>query len=647
VGIYKPVYLRGWDEARIINSYFKIEKLNESKADINLELTIETVSDTNCYFQFEVDTKEYTKNLKLKKGKHHYSIPFSIDKPELWWVHTLGKPNMYKFKGRLIFDGEIGKTYHTSFGLRKIQLLKKKDKAGESFGFLLNGKNVFMKGANYVPQDVFLSRVDSNDYRELLQQVVDANMNMLRVWGGGVYERDLFYDLCDRYGILVWQDFMFANAMYAAEQKFIRNIRNEAEYQVKRLRNHPCIALWCGNNEIDEAWHNWGWSNRFSKKDSAKLWADYQYIFQKLLPEIVKQHNPSTDYITTSPKFGRGDNRSLYQGDSHYWGVWHDGYDFSVFDSVTGRFMSEYGFQAFPPLTSVRQFVPQEELTLESEKLSSHQKHSRGMQIIRNYMGDYYYIPDSLQDFIYVSQLLQAEGIRGGIESHRRKKPYCMGTLYWQLNDCWPAISWSSIDYYGQWKALHYYAKKAYKNTIVSIKREEDQIMVYLINDAFKKYDGTLDLKLIDFEGNVLWSSQKQVKLGKDTSQIAVRISIKEWQKQYKLSKLVFQTKFVADGKQIDNYLYYFEEPRELQLQDPKIQFRVSKKNKILEVSLTCDRLAKNVYLSTPFKGNFSNNYFDMLPGIRYKVNFPANIDKEEFRNSLKVKTLNEINMEP
>ena len=647
MGIYKPVYLRGWNMVRIINSYAKIESLTEAGADINLELIIEAEKDTNAHFQFEVNSKMYSKPLMLKKGKHHYAVPFTIDNPRLWWVHNLGEPNLYKLKGELILNDEVEDTYHTSFGLRKIQLVRRKDAAGESFGFELNGKKVFMKGANYVPQDVFLSRVDSSDYKELIRQVVDANMNMLRVWGGGVYERDIFYDLCDQHGILVWQDFMFANAMYIADEKFVENIRREAEYQVKRLRNHPCLALWCGNNEIDEAWHNWGWSAPFSKKDSASVREDYMHIFHELLPEIVNQHNPGTDYITSSPKFGRGDRRSLSEGDSHYWGVWHDGYDFSVFDSVTGRFMSEYGFQGFPPFSSVRQFIPHEKLTLQSPGIDNHQKHSRGMEIIRDYMSEYYYVPDNLEDFIYVSQLLQAEGIRKGIEAHRRKKPYCMGTLYWQLNDCWPAISWSSVDYYGQWKALHYFAKEAYKNIIISVKEEKDHLIIYLINDDFEKYDGTLQYELLDFEGNVFWNSQKKVELGKDTSQIVESISMNEWPKKYDLSALVFQTKFIADGNQIDNYLYYFTEPRNLQLKHPEIMLKVIKKNGIFEVKLTSNRLAKNVYLSTPLNGSFSNNYFDMLPDSGYKVNFPANVSKKEFENSLKVKILNEINLGP
>lgn len=637
-GIYRPVLLEGWDAAHIENYHLQVGEIDKQKANVKLSLRINAEKNTKAAFHFLINSQNYSRKLKLKKGIHDYSISFHITEPSLWWVHNLGKPHLYKLEGALVVQRKVADSLNMKLGLRKVRLVQQKDEAGETFYFSLNGKRVFMKGANYVPQDVFLSRVDSSDYQKLIQQILDANMNMIRVWGGGIYEKELFYDLCDQNGILVWQDFMFANAMYCANGEFLQNIQKEAEYQVQRLRNHPCIALWCGNNEIDEAWHNWGWSNPFNTKDSARIWKDYQKIFHELLPEIVQQYHPGTDYVSSSPAFGRGDKRSLFQGDSHYWGVWHDGYDFSVFDSVTGRFMSEYGFQGFPPLQFIRKFSNKEKINLNSKTITNHQKHSRGMSIIRDYMKNYYPVPEKPEDFIYVSQLLQAGGIVKGIEAHRRKKPYCMGTLYWQLNDCWPAISWSSVDYYDNWKALHYKAREAYKNIIISVKRKKDQLHIHLINDKFKEVKGHLQSKLTDFEGNTLWQENNKVTLNADTSIIVLSRDIEKILKDHGSEKVVLVNEFITGEKLEDRDFYYFTQPKNLKLNHPEIKQQTEQKGKNITITLTCSSLAKDVYLKTPGMGHFSNNFFDMLPGRKYRISLysPQNSYKK-----IEIKCLN------
>jgi beta-mannosidase len=294
---------------------------------------------------------------------------------------------------------------------------------------------------------------------------------------------------------MVWQDFMFANAMYPGDSAFIENVKNEANFQVKRLSSHPSLAVWCGNNEMDEAWHNWGWTSNYSKQDSAKIWNDYEQLFHSVLPEIVQKICPEISYTSSSPIFGRGNPRSSFEGDNHYWYVWHDGYDFDWYNKVTGRFMSEFGFQSFPSINTIELFDSSARKTIDSEIMIAHQKHPRGNAIIKQYMANYYPVPEDFEDFIYVSQLLQAEGIRTGILAQRRAKPFCMGSLYWQLNDCWPAISWSGIDYSGQWKALHYFAAEDFKNILISPIINNDTLGVYVVSDSLSSFNAELHLK--------------------------------------------------------------------------------------------------------------------------------------------------------
>ncbi|MFN3940327.1 MAG: glycoside hydrolase family 2 protein, partial [Chitinophagales bacterium] len=302
-------------------------------------------------------------------------------------------------------------------------------------------------------------------------EVKNANMNMLRIWGGGIYEKDVFYNLCDSLGILVWQDFMFACAMYPGDSAFLSNVKKEITYQVKRLRNHPSIALWCGNNEIDEAWHNWGWQSQYhyNTTEQKEIWSWYENVFHHLIPEVLSQTDTSRNYWPSSPSIGWGHKESLTSGDVHYWGVWWGNQSFEYYNQKVGRFMSEYGFQGMPSYRSFKNFTPLPELRYNSPTLKTHQKHPVGYETIFTYMQREYPVSDNLASSIYLSQLLQARGISIAMEAHRRNRPYCMGSLYWQMNDCWPVTSWSAIDYYGNRKALYYASKKTFAPLALSI----------------------------------------------------------------------------------------------------------------------------------------------------------------------------------
>ncbi len=357
-----------------------------------------------------------------------------------------------------------------------VTLRQEQDSIGQSFTFYRNGKPIFVKGANWIPVHSFpvLDSANRARYRHLLISAKEAHFNMIRVWGGGIYEPDYFYHLCDSLGIMVWQDFNFSCALYPSDSAFLNNVKAEAEEQVRRIAQHPCVVLWCGNNEVKNGWEDWGWQQQYqwTPEQIATLQHGIDTLFgiNGILANAVKQYDPlHRAYITSSPLFGWGHPECVTHGDSHYWGVWWGEQPFEMYKEKTGRFMSEYGFQSYPDYSTVCRYCPEDQRYIDSPVMKSHQKHGRGLEIIDKAMRQYYGVDSrslSLEDFCYVSQLLQAWGTGYGIFQHLQQQPHCMGTLFWQLNDCWPVASWSSIDCYGNWKALHYRARDLYSDTV-------------------------------------------------------------------------------------------------------------------------------------------------------------------------------------
>lgn len=352
--------------------------------------------------------------------------------------------------------------------LKKAELVQQPDSAGSSFYFRIDGEPVFMKGANWIPADVFLPRIGKARYRQLLLAAKEAHFNMLRVWGGGIYEDDAFYDLCDSLGIMVWQDFMFAGAMYPGDAHFMANVKQEVIDNIKRLRHHPCIVLWCGNNEMDEAWHNWGWQTQFhlSAADSAKLWTDYTKLFHELLPQMVKEYDGTRPYITTSPMHGWGRKQSMTAGDSHYWGVWWGLEPIEKYREKVPRFMSEYGMQSMPDWETINSFALPADLDTSSVVMKVHQKHPTGYKTLATYLAQNGYHPATFKAFAAATQDMQARALTTAITAHMDAAPYCMGTLFWQFNDCWPVSSWSIVDYYGRRKKAYEAVKQLYRKRI-------------------------------------------------------------------------------------------------------------------------------------------------------------------------------------
>ena len=459
-GIWRPVSLEAWNHARIIDAYTTTQSLSDQKASMHTEIELEVTQAGD--YELVIDNQSIQKHLEV--GQHVITHDFEIANPELWWCNGLGKPHLYEQQFSLTTQGQALDEHHLKYGVRTIELINEPDSIGTAFFFKLNGKPVFMQGANYIPQDVLLPRVKAENYEQVLGAAKEAHMNMIRVWGGGIYEQDLFYELCDQKGLLVWQDFMFAGSLYPDSEAFKATVAEEIAQNVKRLRQRPCIALWCGNNEIEVAWKNWGWQKQYgySSADSVEIWNNYLDLFHRLIPEQLAAQAPTAIYTPTSPLSNWGTAENFNHSSMHYWGVWHGREPFENFETNVGRFMVEYGFQSFPDVATLKKVMHDTSLTLESVAMKHRQKSYIGNGLIVKHVEQYYDSPTGFADFVVKSQQAQALGMQMAIEAHKNKQPHCMGTLFWQLNDCWPGPSWSVLDYYGNKKLAYKTVKEAF-----------------------------------------------------------------------------------------------------------------------------------------------------------------------------------------
>lgn len=634
-GIWREARLEGWSAPKITGLYIRQNQISEQAADLTAEIEIHTPVDWTGRLQITSDGKVWDREVTLSSGSQIIELDMQISKPELWWCRGLGEPSMYTFKAELLEQDHPVSEKQVKTGLRTIRLVRERDQAGASFYFELNGVPVFAKGANHIPNDSFIPEVTNERYRHEIATAAASHMNMLRVWGGGIYEEDIFYELCDEYGILVWQDFMFACSMYPGDEAFLDNVSMEAEYNIRRLRNHPCIALWCGNNEIDSAWAHyieesgWGWKQNYDRNQREKLWTDYETLFHRILPDTVSRLAHNIAYWPSSPlrSLSRDENQHANtlsgEGDIHYWGVWHSVEPFDNYNSYIGRFVSEYGFQSFPELKSVLSYAPEEQLELESDIMLAHQKNGSGNRLIKEYMEQYLPDPKDFKSFLYMSQVLQAQAIKTAIEAHRRNKPYCMGTLYWQMNDCWPVASWAGMDYYGRWKALQYTVQRSYRDIMLSVlESPEEEITVYAVNDLREQVSASLRLQLFDFQGRVLYEGDETVVLERDSSVQIKTMSRESLLQSSDPQQVVLLISLERDLELLASNIFYFAGFRDIELPQPHITIREVPGTNGTSFTLESDSLARQVWLSAQEEGIFSDNFFDLIPGVPMTIQF-------------------------
>jgi beta-mannosidase len=621
-GIWKPVRLEAWDDARLVDVFLRQIELGEKRA--SLEADVEILGDNSAKGSASIEIlvggeTVASEDVEIVRGPKVHTVPFEIEDPKLWWPNGLGDQPLYAVTTRLARKGETTDESSSGIGLRTIELVREKDEWGKSFKFVVNGVPVFAKGANWIPADSFLPRITRKRLEQRLGSAKKANFNMLRVWAGGVYESDDFYDLADEMGLLVWEDFHFSTSLYPADEAFLANVAVEAEHAIRRLRNHPSLALWCGNNEVETGWEHWGWKHVLPNW----LFNDYEKLFHELLPRVVARHDPTRAYWSSSPSANReADPGSPDNGDMHYWGVWHGAEPFEKFEEIPTRFMSEYGFQSFPELKTIKSFVPPwEEMAIDSRSMLSHQKHPRGNQLIKEYMLRDYEEPKDFASFLYVSQVLQAEGMKMAAEYHRRSMPRTMGTLYWQLNDCWPVASWASTDYYGRWKALQYYARRFFSNVLVSTAEEDGEIGIYVVSDLTEPLAGVLEAKLFDMDGKTLWSWSKEVQIQPLASRNELAISKADLLANHNPATVFLHTELTAKGETLSSNNRFFQPPKDLELGQPVLKTGVAKSDDGFEITVSTDTLARNVRLTfEPDDGFFTDNYFDLIPGSSMKL---------------------------
>ena len=619
MGLWRPVRMVFSNEGRLNNVTITKDKVSDSLAILSLSFNAINSYEANLQYEVLLNQEKITTLRDTFPYSNKY-VKLNIKNPIFWWPHNVGDPYLYDITIVAKDGNKILDSISTKYGIREVALITEIDSLGESFYFKVNGVPVYAKGANYIPQHSFQNRVTGSSYNKLLDDVVDANMNMLRVWGGGIYEEDEFYAKCDEKGIMVWQDFMFACAMYPGDQNFVANVTQEAIDNLKRLGHHPSIALWCGNNENSEGWNRWGWQDGRTEKEKKEIWTNYLKLFDSVLPRLVQNYS-DVNYWESSPKYGRGNFKYEYEGDAHDWWVWHDGYPFEHFENHVPRFMSEFGFQSFPSSEVIKLINDSQTINLATKAVKNHQKHGRGFQLIDDYMARDYPIPEQPDDYIYMSQLVQAYGITKGIEAHRRAKPYNMGSLYWQLNDCWPAVSWSGIDFLGKWKALHYKVKESFKNVIVSPKLTTNGALeVWVVNDHKYNFCETLSMKILDFKGELLWCDTKPVEISSDSSFLATSIRINEL--NFDWNAVVMELNLGNESK-----LFYFSKPKNLSLLEASISSSITKVHNGFEIELLSPVLQKDVFLSTKGPGHFSTNFFDIMPNKPIKTYFKTQVD--------------------
>ena len=528
VGIWKPVKLVGWKEAKLDYAYISTcyadsdsawlwlrygidNRMDE--AEFQVELSMSSHQDESFFLNHERTLSFPAK--PLKTGTHQISLIVPMRNPQLWWPNEMGEQSLYDFEVVLKKGDRVLDTKKFKSGLRTIEMVDEPDSIGRAFYFKVNGVPMYAKGANYVPEEMIETWINADNTLKLLRMAKDAHFNMLRVWGGGIYPSDDFFNICDSLGILVWQDFMYAGTMYPYDEAFLKNAEIEAVEQVRRLASHPSLALWCGGNEISEGYYNWGWqtSLNWSEEDDKAIKAGYDQLFETILPEAVSLYDGTRPYWPSSPSKGWGRPESLTEGDVHYWGVWWGEQPYEMYREKVGRFNSEYGYQSYSDYSTLQKIAQGEELSKDAGVIAAHQKHPRGTRQIDDFIQRYYpdVHPKDFEEYVHLSQLSQAYGMEIAIEAHRTAKPYNMGTLYWQLNDAWPVTSWSSIDYYGNPKVFHERLKTLYAPVLLSLDHKD--YGVFVTSDLLRSIDGTLSVAVCDLENHPLFKKKVEVKM--------------------------------------------------------------------------------------------------------------------------------------
>lgn len=646
MGIWKDIELIALDTARIEEVYVRQEH-SDSRVELDIDLNCEKVAaeDLEVEVNFSYKNESVYNNKFMIEGEKA-KIEFDVDNPRLWWPNGMGEQHLYDLEIKIFnSEGDELDKDHKKIGLRELELITEDDQWGQSFKFAANGVEFFAKGANWIPADAFVSRIEREDYKNLLESAAEANMNMLRVWGGGLYESDDFYEICDRLGIAVWQDFIFACGTYPSfDDDFMANVRIEAEENVKRIRHHASLALWCGNNEIEQGIAGEEW-------DTEKItmpWDDYKKLFDELLPDIVSDLDPDTDYWPGSPHSPKGD-RSDYNnpdwGDAHLWDVWHGLKPFEWYRSCDHRFNSEFGFQSFPEPKTAYEYTEEKDRNITSYVMEHHQRSSIGNSVIMHYMLDWFRLPEGFENVLWISQILQGLGIKYAVENWRRNMPRGMGTLYWQLNDNWPVASWSSLDYFGRWKALHFMAKKFYAPVLISgVENLDDStVEIHVTSDKLNDINAEVSWQLRDVAGKLIKENKFEVKLSHGSQKLKT-LHLEDYLEEYGSRDLMLWLELESEGEKLSNNLITFARPKHMDLKEPKIDCEIEKiDTSKFKLNLKSENTALWTWLEVEnIDAQLSDNFFHLYPGKEpvLELKTEKDLSKAELKEKLKIKSL-------
>lgn len=700
-GIWRPVCLETWSGMRIADVWYVQKDVTAARAQLRTVVEVESDNDVPAAaIAITADGRPAAATTTaLHAGLNAITLDYTLRRPRLWWTNGLGDPYLTQMSCSLSSPSSGPSSRDaitTPLGIRSLRLHNDPDQYGHNLYFELNGEPLFAKGSNMIPNDNFLTRVTDSIYRQVVRDAAAVNMNIIRVWGGGVYEDDAFYRACDELGILVWQDFMFACQTYEVDSAFLANIRHEAIDNVRRLRNHACIAVYTGNNEQQDVWFGWGGKKRYFDElgQGERVWKMQHQIFYELLPEVVRDYAGGTAYRPSCPWAFEDTPSDGVNGDDHYWGVWHGGDPVEAYFDHHVRFESEYGFQSFPEYESVLLYNPDlRDHDIYSEVMMAHQNAGTyANHRIEEYMSRDYRVPtpkdhspeareQAFKDFLYVGQVLQADAVRMGMEAFRRDRPYCMGSIVWQLNDCWPVASWSSRDYYGRWKALHYVTRYAYDDILVSprvkaatapdasasdllsgtpaaqvaalpgqedtgVKRSSDIALadkvldVKLVNDRRTAASGTLQLQAITLDGRIVRQHSQRVTIPKNSAIAVSAIPVVDLLGGEPSTNVIFYISFATGGRHYD-HIAYPERQKDMAYSKPRITTSISSVADGFSVTVKSDRFARAVFLK--LRGIdyfFSDNYFDLLPGQSRTVHVSTDKSLEQFKQELEITSL-------
>ena len=666
MGIFRDVELQSYSKSRIVDVIVK-QFFEEDSVTLYIDPILKIVDnipiDIEVLFGNQQPVRTMIRMPKAGKtmteiGENTIEIP--VDRPQLWWPHGLGDQYLYDLTIKVSKAGKLYDKKSMRIGLRTMEVSTEEDQYGKEFAFVVNGVKVFARGANYVPQDAIYTRINKEKTEELIKAAHYANFNCLRVWGGGYYPDDYFYDLCDQYGIIVWQDLMFACKAYELDDHFERNIIAETKDNVRRIRHHACLGLLCGNNEIETAWENW---DSFAE-NPRRLKADYIKIFEYLLPKAVRKMDEDTFYWPSSPSsVGSFDHPEKEQvGDTHLWDVWHGGKSFDEYTKHSPRFLSEFGVQSYPGIKTVSSFCELSDRNVFSKAFESHQKDPRGNARIMAYMSENFLYPSKFEDLLYISQILQGMAIKTGVEHFRRIRGICMGTLYWQFNDIWPGVSWSSVDYFGRYKALHYMAKRFFEPVSQSLVLEppvekkygklthnEIAVTPYVVNDSADSTGVKCRLTMYDMDGREIahYDESAHVLPGK-VHKFGPR-DFSRYIERNGAENVYVDAAFEYTDKRLRYETYVFLPYKHLALKDSNIKVSIEEKEDLFNITLESDTFTPFVMLDLKDgDGIFSDNVFDLTAAVPQTISIKKEdikgvdiADEETLKNQLLISSIN------